>query len=259
MTNSTEGLLKDGAMIADLLASRPLIRAVNFHNTPLKREAELDRQLAHCARHFSPVDEDDLERWLASGEWQKPKPGMILAFYEGYRNGYDVIRPLLEKHGLTGWFFIITGFVDTPAADQLEYAFAHDIGMETREYADGRYALSWDEIRALDGKHVIASHARSHQPIAAMDAAAQRGEVLGSQARISSELGHAAQSFVSYGGPAYGEDAAVDALVGEAGYRFQFSNYRIQRLPSRATAVKQGTGVARLRGRGSHYECPSTG
>jgi peptidoglycan/xylan/chitin deacetylase (PgdA/CDA1 family) len=237
MTDPTKALAKDSALVAKLLASRPLIRALNFHNTPMRRQAELDRQLAHCAQHFSPVDQHDLERWLASGEWRKPKPGMILAFYEGYRNGYDVIRPLLAKHGLTGWFFIITGFVDTPAADQLEYALAHDIGMETREYADGRYALSWDEIRALDKKHVIASHARSHQPIAAMDAVSQRAEVLGSQVRIISELGQPAQSFVSYGGPAYGEDAAVDALVGEAGYRFQFSNYRIQRLPASAAEV----------------------
>jgi peptidoglycan/xylan/chitin deacetylase (PgdA/CDA1 family) len=233
MKDAIEGFRKDSAMVADLLASRPLVRALNFHNTPKRREAELDRQLAHCARHFSPVDEGDLEHWLATGEWRKPKPGMILAFYEGYRNGYDVIRPLLAKHGLTGWFFIITGFVDTPAVDQLDYALAHDIGMQTREYVDGRYALSWDEVRALDEKHVIASHARSHQPIAAMDAASQRAEVLGSQARIISELGHPAQSFVSYGGPAYGEDADVDALVDEAGYRFQFSNYRVQRLPSK--------------------------
>jgi hypothetical protein len=70
-----------------------------------------------------------------------------------------------------------------------------------------------------------------------MDAVSQRAEVLGSQVRIISELGQPAQSFVSYGGPAYGEDAAVDALVGEAGYRFQFSNYRIQRLPASAAEV----------------------
>lgn len=237
MTGPAEVFAQDSAMVAELLASRPLVRALNFHNTPRTRQAELDRQLAHCARHFSPVDEDDLERLLTTGEWRKPKPGMILAFYEGYRNGYDVVLPLLAKHGLTGWFFIITGFVDAPVAEQLDYALAHDIGMETREYDDGRYALSWNEIRTLDEKHVVASHARSHRPIGLMDAASQRAEVIGSQSRLVSELGHPAKSFVSYGGPAYGEDAAVDALVDAAGYRFQFSNYRIQRLPASAVAL----------------------
>lgn len=230
MTELRERFDTDSAMIANLLASRPLVRAINFHNTPARRRPELDRQLAHCARHFASVTEDDLDRYLAGGRWHKDKPGMILAFYEGYRNGYDVIRPLLEKHGLTGWFFVITGFVDAPVASQLDYALAHVIEMETREYEDGRYALSWDEIRKLGGRHVIASHARSHRPIAEMDKDAQREEVLGSLDRFVSELGHPPRSFASWGGPAYGENAAVDRLVDEAGYQFQFSNYRIQRL-----------------------------
>lgn len=221
----------ESALIADLLATRPLLSALNFHNTPARRRDELDRQLAHVARHYTPVDEDDLDAWLATGKWHKPKPGMVLAFYEGYRNGHDVIRPLLEKHGLIGWFFVITGFIDAPVAKQLDYALAHGIEMETREYAgDGRYALSWDEIRALDETHVVASHARSHRPIAPMTATERRAEVVGSQERLTGMLGHAVRTFVSWGGPAYGDDAAVDRLVDEAGYQFQFSNFRVQRL-----------------------------
>lgn len=220
----------DSEMIAGLLAARPLVRAVNFHNTPARRRPELDRQLAHCARYFSPVTEDDLESYLASGRWHKNRPGIILAFYEGYRNGYDVVRPLLEKHGMTGWFFVITGFVDCPVDEQLGYALAHGIEMETREYDDGRYAMSWEEIRKLDGRHVIASHARSHRPIADMEASEQHAEVTGSQDRFVAELGRPVRSFVSWGGPPYGEEPAVDRLVDDAGYQFQFSNYRIQRL-----------------------------
>jgi hypothetical protein len=55
-------------------------------------------------------------------------------------------------------------------------------------------------------------------------------EVLGSQARFRAELGHPVQTFVSWGGPAYGEHAPTDRLVDDAGYRFQVSNFRIQRL-----------------------------
>lgn len=230
MSTEQERFAADSAMIADLLVSRPLVRALNFHNTPARRRSELDRQLAHCAENFAPVNEDDLDRYLATGKWHKPKPGMILAFYEGYRNGYDVIRPLLEAHGLTGWFFVITGFIDAPVGEQLDFALEHGIEMETREYQDGRFALSWDEIRELDGPHVVASHARTHRPIAAMAPPDRQAEVLGSQARLTDELGHPARTFVSWGGPAYGETPSVDRLVDEAGYQFQFSNYRIQRL-----------------------------
>lgn len=224
---------RDSAMIGELLATRPLVRALNFHNTPASRRVPLERQLAHCARYFSSVSEDDLDRYLATGHWHKDRPGMILAFYEGYRNGYDVVRPLLDKYGLTGWFFVITGFIDAPVGEQLDFALGHGIEMETREYDDGRYALSWDEIRELDGPHVIACHAMTHRPIAPMPAEKQRAEVVGAQARFVDELGHLARTFVSWGGPARGEDAATDRLVDEAGYQFQFSNYRIQRLRER--------------------------
>ncbi len=82
---------------------------------------------------------------LASG--YKPKPGLIVSVYEGYRNGYDVLLPLLERHGFIGWFFVITGFIDAPVKDQLQFALGHDIDMLTREYPDGRYALTWDQLR----------------------------------------------------------------------------------------------------------------
>ena len=230
MTILRDTFAAESDMIAGLLAAKPLIRALNFHNTPAGKLDVFDRQLGQCARHFAPVDEGDLERYLSTGRWHKDRPGVLLAFYEGYRNGYDVIRPLLDKHGLTGWFFVITGFVDAPVSEQLAYAEAHGIGMETREYEDGRYALSWDEIRELDGRHVIASHARSHRTIAEMNRDDMHAEVLGSQDRFRAELGHPARTFVSWGGPAYGEHAPTDRLVDEAGYRFQVSNFRIQRL-----------------------------
>lgn len=221
------------AELTRLLATRPLIRTINFHNTSPQRAHVFGRQLEICSRHFSSVSEDDLDAYLQSGRWHKDKPGVILAFYEGYRNGYDVVRPMLERLGLTGWFFVITGFIETQPAGQLEYALAHDIGIESREYADGRYALSWDEIRELDRSHVIASHALSHQPIAAMNQQTQEAEVAGSQRTFVERLGHPVRSFVSYGGPAYGEHASTDRLIDAAGYQFVFSNFRIQRLRGR--------------------------
>ena len=222
--------LESAAEVRGLMASAPMIRAVNYHNTAGERAAEFDAQFAHCRKHFSSVTEDDLDRYLQSGQWHKEKPGLLLAFYEGYRNNFDVVLPLLEKHGLTGWFFIITGFVDCPVEQQLDFVEPHGIGMSTREYADGRYAMSWDEIRELDRLHVVASHAHSHWLIAPMSAEDQRREVIGSQERFRDELGHPVSTFVSRGGPAYGDHAPTDRLIEEAGYRFVVSGYRIQRV-----------------------------
>jgi peptidoglycan/xylan/chitin deacetylase (PgdA/CDA1 family) len=218
--------------IGELLATKPLIRAINYHNTSPERAHIFGRQLERCSRHFSSVSEDDLDRYLQTGEWHKDKPGVILAFYEGYRNGYDVVCPLLDRYGLTGWFFIITGFVDTAPAEQLAYATEHGIGIESREYDDGRYAMSWDELRDLDRSHIVASHALSHEEIAPMTREQREAEVLGSQRTLTRELGHPVRTFVSRGGPAYGENAPTDRLIDEAGYQFVVSNFRIQRLRS---------------------------
>ena len=99
------------AQVGEGLRRKPLLRAINFHNTARQNVDEFERQLAHCARHFSTLDEDDLDRYLATGRWHKPRPGLLLAFYEGYRNNYDVIRAgigaLLQEHvGITRESFV---------------------------------------------------------------------------------------------------------------------------------------------------------
>jgi peptidoglycan/xylan/chitin deacetylase (PgdA/CDA1 family) len=215
----------------------PLIRAVNFHNTPRTRAEEFREQLARLSRSYSPVNESDLDRYLATGRWHKAKPGVIVAFYEGYRNGYDVILPLLEEFGLVGWFMVITGFIEAPAAEQVNFAKAHDIGLATPEYTDGRHALSWNELREIDRRHVVASHARSHVWLDKLDDAARESEIVGSQEDFQRHLGHPVRTFVSYGGPPYGSDGRTDTLIDRAGYQFVFSNLKIQRLRESNAAV----------------------
>jgi len=219
--------------LADLFATRPVIRAVNFHNTSRAQAALYERQIAQYSQHFSPVNQDELETYLVTGEWHKPKPGLIVSVFEGYRNSYDVLLPILEKYGFVGWFWMITGFLNTPVPDQRNYAEHHDIDMLTHEYPDGRYALTWDELRQIDKKHVIASHTRSHTLLSQLDPATQRSEVIGSQQDFVKELGHPVRAFVSLTGPAYGENAAIDRLIDEAGYDIVFSNFLIQRIKAK--------------------------
>ena len=213
-----------------LFAAHPLIRAVNLHSTSRAQAEHYDRQLAQYSRLFSSVNEDELDDYLTTGRWLKPKPGLIVSVFEGYRNSYDVITPLIEKYGFIGWFWVITGFLDAPVPDQLNFAEHHDIDMLTHDYPDGRYALTWDELRQLDRKHVIACHTRSHTLLSQLDPAVQRQEVVGSQEEFKKNLGHPVRAFVSLTGPAYGENPATDRLIDAAGYDFVFSNFRIQRI-----------------------------
>ena len=220
-----------------LFRDRPLIRVVNWHNTPRSNAARLEGELAHYSQTFTSVNEAELRGYLQTGQWSKPKPGMIPVFYEGYRNGYDVVAPLLEKYGFIGWYFIITEFIKGPAPDQVTYAKGHHIGMQTREYPDGRYALNWEEIRELSKKHVIASHARNHSELSTLTEEVRRAEIFGSQDDFRKNLGRPVLAFSSLRGPAQNEHPEVDTarLVQEAGYEFVFSNYRIQRVGSGAS------------------------
>ncbi len=205
------------------------VRAVNFHNTPRHRAAEYDRQLGELAERFDSVTEDGLLGFLSTGRWPG-RPGVIVALYNGYRNNWDVMRPLLDRHGLAGWFFVVTGYVDCPAAEQLAFGAAHNLATIEGEYPDGRYALSWDEVRALDqAGHVIASHTQSHSRVS--DGDRLRDEILGSQEDFRRGLGRPVRALAWLGGAAFGEDAAADALLREAGYEFLVSNLRVQRVP----------------------------
>ena len=216
--------------LEDVFATHPLIRAVNFHSTARVNANHYEKQLAQYQRSFTSVNQDELDEYLMTGRWHKSKPGLIVSVFEGYRNSYDVLLPLLEKYGFIGWFWMITSFINAPIPEQLTYAEHHDIDMLTHEYPDGRYALTWDELRQIDRKHVIASHTRSHTLLSQLPPDVQRQEVVGSQEDFKKNLGHPVRGFVSLTGPAYGETPAIDKLINEAGYDFVLSNFRIQRI-----------------------------
>lgn len=222
--------LERSMALADLFSRYPLIRAVNFHNTAHARAEDYERQIREYSKHFTSVNEADMEDYLVTGQWKKSKPGLIVSIFEGYRNSIEVLLPIVEKYGFVGWFFMITGFLNAAIPGQLTFADNHDIDMLTHEYMDGRYALTWDDLRRIDGNHVIASHSRSHTQLSKLAPEVQRDEVLGSQEDFKKNLGHPVRTFVSLFGPAYGENAAIDRLTEEAGYDFVLSNFRIQRI-----------------------------
>lgn len=208
----------------------PSLRVVNYHLTPANRGDVYDREFAALAARYAPVREDDLAEYLTTGRWPLARPGVILVFYNGYRNNFDVARPLLEKHGLVGWFMAVTGFTDCPSLDMTNFAAAHNISVDATEYSDGRHALSWDELRTLDRTHVVASHTRSHSRVWLDDPLRLEDEIVGAQQDFTRELGHPVRAFAWLFGGKYGQNPAADAMVDRAGYEFLFSNHAVQRL-----------------------------
>ena len=219
------------------------ISVINYHNTPAYRAQQYDSELANIAERFAPTGEDELAVFLEKGCWPHSKPGAVIASYNGYRNNYDVFRPLLEKHGLIGWFFATSGYVGCPIADQLKFGSEHNLKTIADEYADGRYAMSWQELRAMDGRHVIGSHTRNHAHLSVADLAAMESEIIGSQDDFRFNLGHPVRSFAWLFGNAYGETPVADRFIDRAKYEFLFSNFMIQRLTGGAATANREQGA----------------
>lgn len=206
------------------------LRVVNYHLTPALYAAAYDHEFAALAARYASVREDDLAEYLSTGRWPMGRDGVLPVFYNGYRDNYDVARPLLDKHGLVGWFMAVTGYSSCPVAGQAGFAAARNLTTTANEYADGRSALSWDELRALDGPHVVGCHTRNHSRAEMDDPVVVREEIVGAQEDFSRELGHPVRAFAWLFGGRYGENPVADGAVDCAGYEFLFSNLSVQKL-----------------------------
>ena len=207
------------------------IRAINYHSTPLFRVKEYERQLRFFQQHFSSVSEDDVDRFFEIGQWHKTKPGLILNFFEGYRNNFEFIAPLAERYGFIGWFFIPSGFINCPVAEQRDFANAHNLGISTDDYSDGRIAMTWDELRELDKKHVIASHTQNHERLTreSTDEELER-EIITSKRDLEAQLGHEVSTFCWLYGAEVGVNPRADEYLRRAGYKYLLSNFKIQKI-----------------------------
>lgn len=209
------------------------VKTLNFHNTPHASAEHYERQFAFYRQHFSGVSEADLDAFFATGRWHKPKPGLIPAFFDGYRNNYEVGAKLAEAYGFTGWFFLPSAFMGTPVEAQLAFTERYLINV-VHEYEDGRVAMSWDEVRDLARRgHVVASHTQTHSLLtqASPDELLQR-EIIESKAQLERETGRDVAAFAWLYGSEYGVDPRADDYLRRAGYRYLFSNFKLQKLYS---------------------------
>ncbi len=214
------------------LSEGAFVRVVNYHNTKFRDAANFEAEIAAFAQHFSPVSLQDLDAWFATGRWEKEKPGLIPAIFEGYRNHYDVIFPILEKYGFRGWFYVPAFFPDVPVEQQQAFCKSHRLRTTAQdEYPDGRYALSWDELRALGQNHEICCHTGTHFELDEESTDEElRREIVESKRRLEAEIGRAVDVFCWLGGKEYADYPRSHPYLKEAGYRYLTCNLKIQKL-----------------------------
>lgn len=215
---------------AVLLQHAPLVRAVNFHNTPRHRAGIYAAQLQALARAgLGAADEDTIEAML---DGRRPcRPVVLPVLYEGYRNNYEVALPLVEAAGLTAWFFVPTAFLDVPEREQHDWLDPHHLELAGPGDPE-RVAMTWEELRDVAARgHVVCCHTASHvgQAELSTDADVER-ELREPKRRLEAELGQPVRSVAFLWGTPYGTDARIDAVLREEGFRLVVSNTRIQRI-----------------------------
>lgn len=223
------------SIIAELVngfARSPIIRVVNFHATPRYRDAEYRRQFEAFALRFEPITKANFDS-AVDGAWTHARPGLMPVLFEGFRDNLDVLLPILEEHGFTGWFFVPSAFLGVAADQQSAFAAAHSLHPAARdEYPGQRIALTWDEARDISRRgHVFACHSRTHNELRAdTPLSVLEDEIVAAKAEMEAELGSDVDIFCWLRGASAGVNPEADRLLRQAGFRYVFSNLKIQKL-----------------------------
>lgn len=169
--------------ICSLIWNGCYIQSLHYHETPAERSALYDAQCAYISEKYRSIDAETLDSIVKNGN---PGGGIWIGVFDGYRTSRDVIAPLFERYGLTGWFLLVTDFLDS--ANGPQDGEIDRLAMEsTCAYGDRRYALTWEEAREIARRHHIVNHTKTHcwaeKELQATEETRQAG------ARIEKELG----------------------------------------------------------------------
>lgn len=206
-------------------------RLINFHATPRLRAAEYRQQIAACAGRYASLSAAGLHQIMSGGP-MPPKPMLVPVLFEGFRDNYDVILPILEEYGFKGWFFIPAHFPNVAASRQRIFAARHHLYYGPDEYPGARIALDWSELRDAQARgHLVACHSRHHTSLTpdTPDAVLQ-DEIVVAKAELEQGLGASVDTFCYLYGAEFGLNARADTLLIAAGYRYLFSNFRLQKI-----------------------------
>lgn len=196
----------------------PYLRILNYHDVPPSQAQAFERQVARFAERYQPIGRAEL---LAQreGAWHSERPGMLLSFDDGLRSHADVVAPILERYGFAGCFLVPVGFVDANPHEQVEWAREHSIDV-VDEYGDGRVALTWDDVRRLDEKHMIGCHTWDHVRLRReLSGPTLDREIVQARQRLERELGHEVDVFAWVGGEEWSYSAEAAHVIRQAGFR----------------------------------------
>lgn len=114
---------------------------------------------------YTTISLRDLYEYLAVGKALPDKP-IILTFDDGYLDNYTNAFPILQKYGMVGTFFVLTGPADDGESAYLTWDMitemsnaGMDIQLHSREHLDMRNrAFDWLVFQIIGGRQSIEGH-----------------------------------------------------------------------------------------------------
>lgn len=221
----------------------PFIRAVNYHVVNAEQARKFERHLQYYQSHFVSVDRGRLEALVSGSKWPGRQPGLILSFDDGHRTHYDVVAPLLEKYGFTGWFFVPVGLMDLDPSDD----------GDLMSNGERDLVLSMEQLKYLDERHIVGSHSETHCRLR-KDVPQKRmeSEIHGSRVHLENVLGHPIEIFCWVGGEEENYSREAAKLVRRSyKYSFMTNNAVIRsgtdRLQLQRTNIEAGDPLSLVR------------
>jgi peptidoglycan/xylan/chitin deacetylase (PgdA/CDA1 family) len=201
---------------------RPYIRCLNYHDVPADQADNFEQQLRFYAQEFEPVDRDGFAA-LHTDRWRASKPGLMLSFDDGLRSHADIAAPLLEAYGFTGWFMVPPAFVDAEPEEQRTFALDHSIQYADPRSHDPRIAMTWDDVRRLDRRHVIGCHSWDHTRLTdSLSPRALELQTHHAKQRLENILRHEVAAFAWVGGEEWSYSRRAAEAIEQAGFTFAF-------------------------------------
>ncbi len=214
------------------LVNNSFLRVVNYHNTNIKDIKRFEMEIKYFSEHFVPVSMNDLDEYFETKIWKYEKPGIILGIFEGFRNHYDILLPILNKYEMRSWFYIPSFFLDIPIAQQLDFTQTHELTITDPDmYKDGRYALTWDELREIAKNHEICCHTGTHYQITKEtpdDLMAY--EIVSAKKRLEDEIKREVKVFCWLYAEEYNFNKKAHKHLEKAGFTYVMSNLKLEKI-----------------------------
>ncbi|MEA3337324.1 MAG: polysaccharide deacetylase family protein [Chloroflexota bacterium] len=167
--------------------------------------AQFEQQLAFLkSKGYQSINLYDLFDHLTRGQSLPEKP-VILTFDDGYLDNYQNVFPLLQEHGFSGTFFVITELAARASRSM--------IAANGFDYAAGY--MNWQQLGEMaEAGMDVECHARVHENLTKNDDDRLVWQVLGCREMIEEALGRRPR-FIAYPEGAYNR-RVIDLFASDA-------------------------------------------